>query len=93
MPVAPPAAWRAGRGVRVALPPPPPNPSPPCSCPPPPLPPQFGALGVGCAGAAVALYEGVRVSEIALRPLPRIVSAPLAGLLCGIIALQYPQVI
>ncbi len=53
---------------------------------------QFGALGLGCAGAAVLLYEGVRVSEVALRPLPRLVSAPLAGALCGAIALKYPQV-
>lgn len=53
---------------------------------------QFSFLGLGCAGAAVALYEGVRVSEVALRPLPRWVSAPLAGLLCGAIALQFPQV-
>jgi hypothetical protein len=52
---------------------------------------QFGALGLGCAGAAVLLYEGVRVSELALRPLPRIVSAPLAGAMCGAIALKYPQ--
>uniref|UniRef100_A0A7S0RZ83 Chloride channel protein n=1 Tax=Chlamydomonas leiostraca TaxID=1034604 RepID=A0A7S0RZ83_9CHLO len=53
---------------------------------------QFSALGVGCAVAAVALYEGVRVSEIALRPLPRYLSAPLAGALCGAIALSFPQV-
>jgi H+/Cl- antiporter ClcA len=59
----------------------------------PPLPlPQFSALGVGCAGAAVALYEGVRVSEIFLRPLPRWVSAPLGGALCGLIAFWHPQV-
>ncbi len=42
--------------------------------------------------AAVALYEGVRVSEIALRPLPRWLSAPTAGVLCGIIAYRFPQV-
>lgn len=53
---------------------------------------QFSLLGVGCAGAAVALYEGVRVSEFVMRPMPRWVSAPLAGALCGIIALQFPQV-
>ncbi len=53
---------------------------------------QFSALGVGCAAAAVLLYEGVRVSEVALRPLPRILSAPLAGALCGAIALRFPQV-
>lgn len=53
---------------------------------------QFGALGVGCAGAAVLLYEGVRVSEVLLRPLPRIISAPLAGAVCGAIALRFPQV-
>ncbi|GFH16344.1 chloride channel protein CLC-f [Haematococcus lacustris] len=52
---------------------------------------QFSALGVGCAGAAVLLYEGVRVSEVALRPLPRIISAPLAvcvggGLVGGLFA-------
>lgn len=52
---------------------------------------QFGALGVACAGAAVALYEGVRVSEIVLRPLPRHISAPLAGGVCGMIALVFPQ--
>jgi H+/Cl- antiporter ClcA len=57
---------------------------------PPPL--QFSALGLGCAGAAVALYEGVRVSEIFLRPLPRYVSAPLGGALCGLIAFWHPQV-
>ena len=49
-------------------------------------------LGVGCAGAAVLLYEGVRVSETALRPLPRWASAPLGGALCGIIAFKFPQV-
>lgn len=38
------------------------------------------------------LYEGVRVSEVALRPLPRSISAPLAGALCGAIALSFPQV-
>jgi hypothetical protein len=27
---------------------------------------QFSVLGVGCAGAAVLLYEGVRVSEVVL---------------------------
>ncbi len=53
---------------------------------------QFGALGVGCAGAAVLLYEGVRIAETTLRPLPRIVSAPLGGALCGVIALKFPQV-
>ncbi|KAL6763955.1 chloride channel [Haematococcus lacustris] len=53
---------------------------------------QFSALGVGCAGAAVLLYEGVRVSEVALRPLPRIISAPLAGAMCGAIALKFPAV-
>mmetsp|Transcript_21002 Transcript_21002/g.58374 ORF Transcript_21002/g.58374 Transcript_21002/m.58374 type:complete len:766 (+) Transcript_21002:1061-3358(+) len=53
---------------------------------------QFGALGVGCAAAAVLLYEGVRIAETTLRPIPRIVSAPLGGLLCGIIALEFPQV-
>jgi len=53
---------------------------------------QFGALGVGCAGAAVLLYEGVRIAETTLRPIPRIISAPLGGALCGIIALEYPQV-
>ena len=53
---------------------------------------QFGLLGVGCASAAVALYEGVRISEIVLRPLPRMVSAPLAGALCGAIAYKFPQV-
>ncbi|KAG1659430.1 hypothetical protein FOA52_001101 [Chlamydomonas sp. UWO 241] len=53
---------------------------------------QFGLLGAGCAGAAVALYEGVRVSEIILRPLPRWISAPLAGAACGAIALAHPQV-
>ena len=40
----------------------------------------------------MALYEGVRISEILLRPLPRIVSAPLAGALCGGIAYNFPQV-
>ena len=54
---------------------------------------QFGLLGIACASAAVALYEGVRISEIALRPLPRWVSAPLAGAMCGIIAYKFPQVI
>ena len=53
---------------------------------------EFGVLGVGCAGAAVALYEGVRVSEVLMRPLPRWISAPLAGGLCGVVAFQYPQV-
>ena len=53
---------------------------------------QFGLLGIACASAAVALYEGVRISEIALRPLPRWVSAPLAGAMCGIIAYRFPQV-
>jgi hypothetical protein len=53
---------------------------------------QFSALGVGCAGAAVLLYEGIRVSEVILRPLPRWASAPLGGLLCGIIAFKFPQV-
>ena len=53
---------------------------------------QFGLLGVGCASAAVALYEGVRISEIVLRPLPRMVSVPLAGALCGAIAYKFPQV-
>ncbi|GIL50877.1 hypothetical protein Vafri_6854 [Volvox africanus] len=53
---------------------------------------QFSALGLGCSVAAVALYEGVRVSEIALRPLPRWLSAPTAGALCGIIAYRFPQV-
>ncbi|KAG2496243.1 hypothetical protein HYH03_005841 [Edaphochlamys debaryana] len=53
---------------------------------------QFSALGLGCSVAAVALYEGVRVSEIALRPLPRWLSAPTAGALCGIIAYKFPQV-
>ncbi|KXZ55344.1 hypothetical protein GPECTOR_3g475 [Gonium pectorale] len=53
---------------------------------------QFSALGLGCAMAAVALYEGVRVCEIALRPLPRYLSAPTAGVLCGIIAYRFPQV-
>lgn len=38
------------------------------------------------------LYEGVRIAEITLRPLPRIASAPLGGALCGIIALEFPQV-
>lgn len=52
---------------------------------------QFGFLGLGCAGAAVALYEGVRVAELLLRPLPRTLSAPLGGALCGIIALKFPQ--
>eukprot|EP00967_Tisochrysis_lutea_P157585 scaffold320132_cov19-Tisochrysis_lutea.AAC.1 len=42
---------------------------------------QFGALGVGCAAAAVLLYEGVRIAETTLRPIPRIVSAPLGGAL------------
>jgi len=56
------------------------------------LPVQFSALGVGCAGAAVLLYEGVRLSELALRPLPRYVSAPLGGALCGVIAYKFPQV-
>lgn len=42
--------------------------------------------------AAVALYEGVRVSEIALRPLPRYLSAPAAGALCGLIAYKFPAV-
>lgn len=49
-------------------------------------------MGVGCAGAAVLLYEGVRVSEAVLRPLPRWVSAPLGGALCGLIAFKFPQV-
>ncbi|GLI60659.1 hypothetical protein VaNZ11_002859 [Volvox africanus] len=53
---------------------------------------QFSALGLGCSVVAVALYEGVRVSEIALRPLPRWLSAPTAGALCGIIAYRFPQV-
>ncbi|GFR48199.1 hypothetical protein Agub_g10016 [Astrephomene gubernaculifera] len=53
---------------------------------------QFSALGSCCAVAAVALYEGVRVCEIALRPLPRWLSAPTAGALCGIIAYRFPQV-
>eukprot|EP00195_Chlamydomonas_chlamydogama_P005828 CAMPEP_0202903764 /NCGR_PEP_ID=MMETSP1392-20130828/26154_1 /ASSEMBLY_ACC=CAM_ASM_000868 /TAXON_ID=225041 /ORGANISM="Chlamydomonas chlamydogama, Strain SAG 11-48b" /LENGTH=634 /DNA_ID=CAMNT_0049591089 /DNA_START=664 /DNA_END=2568 /DNA_ORIENTATION=+ len=53
---------------------------------------EFGLLGLGCAGAAVALYEGVRVSEIGLRPLPRYVSAPLAGAMCGVVAFGFPQV-
>lgn len=53
---------------------------------------QFSALGLGCSLAAVMLYEGVRVSEIALRPLPRVLSAPLAGIFCGIIAFWFPQV-
>jgi H+/Cl- antiporter ClcA len=53
---------------------------------------QFSALGVGCAGAAVLLYEGIRVSEVVLRPLPRWASAPLGGALCGIIAFKFPQV-
>ena len=34
----------------------------------------------------------MRISEIALRPLPRWVSAPLAGAMCGIIAYKFPQV-
>lgn len=46
----------------------------------------------GCAVAAVALYEGVRVSEIALRPLPRYLSAPVAGIMTGVIAYRFPQV-
>lgn len=54
--------------------------------------PQFSVLGVGCAGAAVLLYEGVRVSEVVLRPLPRWVSAPLGGAVCGLIAFKFPQV-
>jgi H+/Cl- antiporter ClcA len=53
---------------------------------------QYSALGVGCAAAAVMLYEGVRVSEVVLRPLPRWASAPLGGALCGIIAIRFPQV-
>eukprot|EP00775_Hariotina_reticulata_P005436 gene5436-5669_t len=53
---------------------------------------QFSVLGVGCAGAAVLLYEGVRVSEVVLRPLPRWASAPLGGALCGLIAFKFPQV-
>eukprot|EP00198_Chlamydomonas_reinhardtii_P000776 XP_001690111.1 predicted protein [Chlamydomonas reinhardtii] len=53
---------------------------------------QFSALGLGCAVAAVALYEGVRVSEIALRPLPRYLSAPVAGIMTGVIAYRFPQV-
>ncbi|GAX78773.1 hypothetical protein CEUSTIGMA_g6210.t1 [Chlamydomonas eustigma] len=53
---------------------------------------EFSLLGVGCASAAVMLYEGVRASEIVLRPLPRWVSAPLAGALCGAIAYKFPQV-
>lgn len=53
---------------------------------------QFSALGVGCAGAAVLLYEGIRVSEVVLRPLPRWASAPLGGALCGLIAFKFPQV-
>jgi H+/Cl- antiporter ClcA len=53
---------------------------------------QFSVLGVGCAGAAVLLYEGIRVSEVILRPLPRWASAPLGGALCGIIAFKFPQV-
>lgn len=53
---------------------------------------QFSALGLCCAGAAVSLYEGVRVCEVVLRPLPRYVSAPLAGALCGAIAFNFPQV-
>lgn len=53
---------------------------------------QFSALGLGCSVAAVALYEGVRVSEIALRPLPRYLSAPAAGALCGLIAYKFPAV-
>ncbi|WIA38514.1 hypothetical protein OEZ86_001836 [Tetradesmus obliquus] len=53
---------------------------------------QFSVLGVGCAGAAVLLYEGVRVSEVVLRPLPRWVSAPLGGAVCGLIAFKFPQV-
>jgi hypothetical protein len=40
----------------------------------------------------VLLYEGVRIAETTMRPLPRFVSAPLGGALCGIIALEYPQV-
>jgi H+/Cl- antiporter ClcA len=58
-------------------------------CPPPH---QFSVLGVGCAGAAVLLYEGIRVSEVVLRPLPRWASAPLGGALCGLIAFKFPQV-
>lgn len=53
---------------------------------------QFSVLGVGCAGAAVLLYEGVRVSEVVLRPLPRWASAPLGGAVCGLIAFKFPQV-
>lgn len=53
---------------------------------------QFSVLGVGCAGAAVLLYEGVRVSEVVLRPLPRWMSAPLGGAVCGLIAFKFPQV-
>lgn len=58
----------------------------------PPPGPQFSALGVGCAGAAVLLYEGVRVSETMLRPFPRWVAAPFGGALCGFIAFRFPQV-
>lgn len=36
--------------------------------------------------------QGVRMSELALRPLPRYVSAPLAGAMCGLIAFKFPQV-
>ncbi|MEW5312393.1 MAG: hypothetical protein WDW38_004032 [Sanguina aurantia] len=53
---------------------------------------EFSALGVGCAVAAVALYEGVRICEAALRPLPRWISAPAAGAFCGLIAYRFPQV-
>ena len=53
---------------------------------------EFGVLGLVCAGAAVALYEGVRVSEVLMRPLPRWISAPLAGALCGAVAYKFPQV-
>ncbi|KAG2444864.1 hypothetical protein HXX76_001602 [Chlamydomonas incerta] len=53
---------------------------------------QFSALGLGCSVAAVALYEGVRVCEIALRPLPRYLSAPVAGIMTGVIAYRFPQV-
>lgn len=53
---------------------------------------EFSALGVACAGAAVLLYEGVRVSETLLRPLPRWAGAPLGGAICGAIAFRFPQV-
>eukprot|EP00798_Chlamydomonas_sp_ICE-L_P028218 gene28218-31321_t len=46
----------------------------------------------GKGGWISVLYEGVHVSEVVMRPLPRWISDPLAGAACGLVAFKFPQV-